>query len=59
MSFNSQLQKFSVVHSDRVNHVNQEVEPEVQVWIVVTQTYLICRESRHEYAPIVCIQHLF
>ncbi len=37
----------------------QEEEPEVEVRIVVTQTYLICRESRRAYAPIVCIQHLF
>ena len=37
----------------------EEEEPEVKVWIVVTQTYLIGRESRHAYGPIVCMQHLF
>ena len=37
----------------------QDEEPEVQVRIVVTQTYLICWESRLVYAPIICIQHLF
>jgi hypothetical protein len=29
------------------------------VWIVVTQTYLICWESRRVNAPIICMQHLF
>ncbi len=37
----------------------QEEEPEVEVRIVVTQTYLICRESRHAYAPIVCYKTFF
>ncbi len=37
----------------------KEKEPEVKVWIVVTQTYLICWKSRRVYARIICMQHFF
>ena len=36
-----------------------EEEPEVWMWIVVTHTYLICWESRYTHDPITCTQQLF
>ena len=43
MSFNSQLQKFSVVHSDRVNHVylNPNVKGSVGLILVKTSVMRI------------------
>ncbi len=43
----------------RLGWVNLDEVWIVVVWIVVTRTYLICWKSRHAYAPIICMQHLF
>ncbi len=43
----------------RLGWVRKEEESKVPVWIVFTQTYLICWESRHVYTPIICMVHLF